>query len=297
MEIRKSLNILYSSVLLLGLATSCAQKPEESLVTSGGGASSGGASKWGSLPLQLKVSNSFSTQEYDSIVDMAGEWYAATDNQLEFFDVDTSLTSNIMYADTNDYNDSVLGVYKLSVWPADFPETALAVTQIFGIRKNVGTASEYIQITHADILINEEDFVFSTDENDYSAYDFPTVMLHEMGHFLGLSHQSFTVESVMQPSVSKIDVKRSASEVDSQNIMYTYGLATSLSSAIHPEEGGVVIRPGFSAAGANPSSTNVRILVELRADGNCHHVVDGVTKHVHKVDLKSKSREVHELNI
>ena len=108
------------------------------------------------------------------------------------------------------YYDSEMGIYKSTNWFSNVSNQALAVTQFYGIRRNVGSATEYIELTHADIILNYRDYTFSMDSSSNSNYDLPSVLLHELGHFIGLSHQSdFLVSSVMQPYLSIFDVNRS----------------------------------------------------------------------------------------
>ena len=91
--------------------------------------------------------------------------------------------------------DNTMAIYKASTWNQELPRTALAVTQIFGIRHNNGTPSEYVQIIEADVLINWSYQFYPT---VVSGYDLYSVALHELGHFLGLGHvYDYNLDSVM----------------------------------------------------------------------------------------------------
>ena len=141
-------------------------------------------SRWSSqsvFPAQIKYGNSFDATEITAIENSANSWSSSVDNQITFFDVQPSNIENKNNLDL--YDDSELGIYKLTQWPTELPQTALAVTQIFGSSMK-STSGDYIKIDHADILINYDSFSFSTD--DSWGYDLETVILHEMGHFLGL---------------------------------------------------------------------------------------------------------------
>jgi len=172
--------------------------------------------------------------------------------------------------------DSVLGVYKTDTWPSDLPGSALAVTQIFGLRKNTGKPNEYVDIQHADILLNEDIHNFDT-ENSGPNYDLRTVILHEMGHFLGLQHKSLSSSrnsSVMYPSISSTESKKEPKAVDITDIREKYsiggasgGVQALMMKAIHE--------------GADDPGIPVKIRIELHSDGVCIHKMNDITTKRH----------------
>src|SRR5690606_30345981 len=85
--------------------------------------------------------------------------------------------------------DGTFGIYKTTNWPTSLPASALAVTQLFGRRYNIGSSSEFVSIEHADVLINFHLYPFDATNSGFG-YDLRTVVLHELGHFLGLTHKS-----------------------------------------------------------------------------------------------------------
>ncbi len=257
------------------------------LVSCGGVGQEGGTATFSStagnywstsvFPVDLKVGNTFASDEVTAIDDMAVEWSDAVENKMTFFQSVTS-TTNKEYTNTNNYNDGEQGVYQLNTWPSDFPTTALAVTQLFAIPNSNGG----YRITHADILINEEFYNFTTNPSDFGNYDFHTVVLHELGHFLGLGHESFSVDSVMQPSVSKLDANRVTTDADRGNIAALYGLSTNYTGFATLTAGG---NAPIIAASSVQSEGPVKIILQLMEDGECQHVLEGEVVHSHKLDV------------
>jgi predicted Zn-dependent protease len=207
--------------------SACAPQNEQAFHTSRSAASSNLVdSRWKSsaFPLQLSISTNFDNDETSAIQDMASQWSASINNEMQFFDT-TNSTTEKNTTNINAYQDSVLGVYKLNAWPSEFPETALAVTQIFGNKRNYGRSNEYIEISHADIMVNYENFSFSTDYG--YGYDLQTVVLHELGHFLGLYHESGSAEdSIMYPTISRFRANREPKNLDVDNIEGKYSLGS-----------------------------------------------------------------------
>ncbi len=247
------------------------------------------------LPIKLKIASDYAAgEEFTAISDSAAEWTTAVESKLQFFTMAGS-TPNKEYANLADYNDGEMGVYKLNVWSDELPGTALAVTQLFGFQNAAGG----VVISHADILMNEETYTFSTDADDSFNYDFETVMLHELGHFIGLSHSSFSESSVMIPSISLTDSNRVSTSIDRANIAYNYELETSYSNALTSANSTVAIHSSIESEEEDPTGINqghmekneigqVRILIHLMASGECIHEVNGKVVGSHKVDLHSK---------
>lgn len=221
--------MLTTLIFVLG---ACAPQNEEAFLTTRSAASSENMpSRWpaNAFPIQLNISDAFSPDEADAVKDMANQWSLSTNNKINFFDT-TGNTTEKGNVNINSYNDGQMAIYKLTTWPTEFPASALAVTQVFGTKINVGSSSAYIKIEHADIMINYEGFDFSTDYG--FGYDFQTVVLHEMGHFLGLYHDNTSsVESIMFPSISRFRDNRSPKERDTINIETLYGVNSSVTAA------------------------------------------------------------------
>ncbi len=225
---------------------------------------------------------------------MFDQWNDATSAQ-NFFDIPAAATSNLNYSDLTDYRDSEMGIYKSHSWFSNVQSSVLAVTQYYGYRKNTGTSSEYIEMSHADIIMNYKDYNFNTTASSTVAYDFHSVVLHELGHFLGLGHtSSYSVNSVMLPSLSISSSKREVSAYDKASIVELYGGSSAL---IAQNSALSVSRSAASVATTKvlPESARqisddgeIHGLIELRADGKCTHFINGKAIDQHQVALHKR---------
>lgn len=126
---------------------------------------------------------------------------------------------------SNPKKDGINGIYFLNQWESDK-------------KSEQGRTSVYWaadQIMEADIRINAEDFSFyDLDKNDiiyssntvraYSgsdAYSFEALVLHELGHFLGLKHTD-AKGSVMVTHLRAFEDRTQVSEVDSASVQCAY---------------------------------------------------------------------------
>lgn len=77
-------------------------------------------------------------------------------------------------------------------------------------------------ITNADIIFNDQYYTFSYGNPVLvNEIDFESSLLHELGHFLGMSHVQ-EKESIMYPSLNKGQIKRNISEKDKERIQNRY---------------------------------------------------------------------------
>ena len=283
---------------LISLLTGCTPSAE---VISGSSSSGKAINQeapfiWGNkaFPKTIHISSSFSAAEVTSMREMATAWKTAVAGQKTFFAIGTSGNNNYNINDT----DGILGIYKATTWPADVSDDALAITQLFGRRYNLGDASEYVSIVEADILVNYKPgaygFKFDT-VDDGPDYDLRTIVLHEMGHFLGLQHiptydyrpdsenllgrEAYKATSVMYPSVSSIEQKRIPQTKDISALVNKYNISSGSTPAM-----------ATSAARYEPRNNdpgkNVKIVIELRASGECLHKENGAVIRRHQLNLK-----------
>lgn len=274
--------IFISYTLILGFG--CVGGAQKTIVLpastgSSSPSSSSSLAKWPSANQNttLKIANGlsgFTAGEETLIQTMANNWESAANNSNFFsFGNDTNIDSS----DLDDYyNDSDMGVYKSTLWfsPTEVSATALAVTQYFGYR-----SGDYLILTHADIIFNYSGtFTFSTtNPTPAGEFDLPSVAIHELGHFLGLGHNTTDTTSVMKSTVASgpSSYKRTLSSSDNTNIRTRYSLSG----------GGALESSNPNALTAEQGQT-VRGIVELNSDGTCNHRENGVLIHSHKVKVR-----------
>lgn len=230
---------------------------------------------------------------YNPIEQMYAQWNGATTAET-FYRIPAASTSNLSYSKLTDYRDSVMGVYKSHNWFSNVQSSVLAVTQYYGYRRNTGTSSEYIELSHADVIMNYRDYSFSTNASDTSTYDFHSVVLHELGHFLGLAHTtSYSIDSVMQPSLSITGSKRAITTYDKASIVELYGGSSALSatSGLSTANSAAAIATTIVLPKAVKQISNageIHGLIELRSDGECRHLINGKIVSVHYTNIKKK---------
>lgn len=266
-------------ILLLGFLSSCLAKQGTTKISTGGSGpiAPGTPIRWSAAtlaaPLDLKTSDSF-TNDF-APADLDGNGLHPIDQMGKlwndshahtFLKVPSDPVANLAYADVSSFRDGEMGIYKSFTWFSNVSSSALAITQFFGFRRNVGTASEYVELQHADIILNYRDYNFSTDTSDDSAYDIHSVILHEQGHLIGLPHNwDWDQPSIMQPFLGITENKRSVTAADVTSVANLYYVGA-------PLTGG---SGGFAAYSPNPDEgAEVSGTFELRANGSCHHYIN-----------------------
>lgn len=275
------------SLTTLFLLASCQPKTVESDIASGA-INAGAPYIWAnsSFPRDLQISNSFSNAEVTNIRAMSAAWETAVEGKKDFF-TDTNRTPEVSAGGMNlDAlgDDGINAVYKIIHWPMDLSAGALAVTQLFGRRFNIGSSSEYVRIEHGDILINEHIYDFRTDDSGAgNTYDLRTVILHEMGHYLGLQHKYGN--TVMVPSVGTTTVNRAPTSIDAVDVASKYSIALSTGSGSQMVMGANARKTYAPIDGDR--GQQVKIMIELMADGECVHKENGAVVRRHSVDISN----------
>jgi hypothetical protein len=124
---------------------------------------------------------------------------------------------------------------------------------------------QYIELTHADIIANYRDYGsrFTMRNNPLIEFDLPTVMLHEMGHLLGLCHET-TKPSIMAPYYLTTQRSLQAYDADLMKDIYVDGAISAFST-----------KNANTNALSSPIGTEVRGVIELHEDGKCIHYLEG----------------------
>lgn len=286
--------LLFLPVLLSLVA--CTPTKTES-VSGGGIANPNAPHIWGdkTFPKTVYLSDDFTPDEITNIVGMSGAWSNAISTNatapVTFFNhpnypaagykVDN--ISNTM-GNSDELRDSIFAIYRTTNWPADLP-SALAVTQLFGTRYNIGKSDEYLSIIHADIMVNYDNHDFRTNSvliNNF--YDLQTVILHEMGHFIGLGHRGYPTpkaSTVMYPSINDEEEKRYPKSIDIVDVADKYDIALNTASP--------AIVGQKKVYQAKDAGTEVKMLIELYPDGECVHRENGVVIGRHPANVKLKN--------
>lgn len=275
-------------LLLLSQVTSCLTKQEGDLgIDESATELSNMPRRWDPAILPLTV---YIAQEYQddlqnySIVSgknlfeqMMEQWNLADSNHTFFNNTTDFTTANIDATSLNTYSsDTKIGIYKKTEdWFSNIGTGVLAVTSYIAENKKT-----YLKMYKADIIVNDASY-FSyryTTSTSSGKYDLPSIILHELGHLIGLNHTSSSaIPSVMQPEISTGDTKRTLHNYDITTIqsLYNNSSFSALSSS------GLAIES--SDEDSEPSF--VQGFIELHADGTCKHFVGGKLIDEHKADI------------
>ena len=272
---------MFRILLLITLLSSCVPTQNESLTT-GAQANPMAPSQWNkaSFPKQIHLSREFTEAEASELISAINNWN--TYGTFNFSTIsNTKVNDRSGVNNLNSLFDGEFGIYKAIDWHTQLPSTALAVTQIFGVRQNLGTPSEFIEIVEGDIIIN---WTFPYSPTNTNGYDLFTVTLHEVGHFLGLGHiTNYALQSVMYPSIGYSTFYLRPGTEDIRNIKNKYAIGAQAMAA----------RSMASAPARAPatkddvlnSGQGVKILLELHKDGSCRHYIDDQLTHQHQVQF------------
>lgn len=284
---RKSSPIISFTALILILASGC--KGSSTTTTQNLNAPAGSTciiGKWSDsyLPLTLKMSSEF-TGDYTNanlvaglnpLEQMAKVWNTGSTRTLITTPFSAAATTG--YTGVTSFRDSEIGIYKSYNWFTNVSSSALAITQFYGVVTSNAGLGQYIELTHADIVVNYRDYGsrFTMNNNPMFEFDLPTVVLHEMGHLLGLCHETKKV-SIMAPYY--LTTQRSLQQADSDLIKNIY-----VDNAISA----LTVKNANTNALTSPPGTEVSGIIELRANGECVHFVEGREVYSHHVDLKKR---------
>lgn len=227
------------------------------------------------FPLAMKFSTSYTEDEITQMRLMRQAW----EDQIPELTLFTNASDTIANKDNlnlNSFNDSEIGVYLTDPWFSDVTTNALAITQFFATTKTQN-GEQFLELFHADIMVNYQTYDFSID-NLVSTYDLQSVVLHEVGHLLGLAHNT-TSQSVMATSIAPNIQKRSPFAADTASLRNNYANYLPL------QAGQAAIIPAASISNQAPKFKDgevVRGIFHQMANGECHHYLNGELVHSHK---------------
>lgn len=278
----KNLLYLFTFTLLL---SGCKSKTTETQSALGAIKGSCLIGKWSDsrLPLTVKMSSDFTgdinpanmVAGLNPLEQMAKAWNTAAAPKT-LITVPFPIAATTGYADTSSYRDGEIGIYKSAQWFSNVQSQAIAITQYYGVVTSSAGLGQYVDLTHADIIINYRDYGpdLTMSLNPTYDYDLPTVVLHEMGHLVGLCHQSIQ-PSVMDPYY--YTTRRSLLQFDKDIIKDIY-------------IDGVIDSNNNTNALSMPPGTEIKGVIELHADGKCVHYMNGKKTFEHIIDKFKKKK-------
>lgn len=223
------------------------------------------------MPLNLKMSSEFSADYsgadlvagLNPLEQMAKVWNTGSTRTLVTTPFPVAGTTG--HSATSSFRDGEIGIYKSYTWFASVSSNALAITQFYGVVTSSPGLGQYIELTHADIIANYRDYGsrFTMRNNPLIEFDLPTVMLHEMGHLLGLCHET-TRPSIMAPYYLTTQRSLQTYDADLMKDIYVDGAISAFST-----------KNANTNALSSPVGTEVRGVIELHEDGKCIHYLEG----------------------
>ncbi len=276
-------------LLILAFIASCVPGQKTTVASGGGAVNANAPSRWplNAFPKTVQISNNFTAGEITELLDANDSWDSAVSTNFFTNPAATNIANVVSnkahVADLDSLLDSEFGIYKATTWHPELPVSALAVTQLFGIRHGTGTASEYVEIVEADVLVN---FNFPFTPVHPAGYDLFSVTLHEMGHFLGLYHvYNSALDSVMFTTIGSGVAFTGPGSHDISTLRNRYQLSLTAGGAGATRQ--AVEAPSTPQDVLN-SGRGVRVIIELHADGQCVHREDGRELARHTVDLSRR---------
>lgn len=162
----------------------------------------------GHLPIHLNLHKSVPKEAYDAIDRAVAEYNLKVGGGQEVFRIDERGKDG----ELDPEKDGVSMIYWFDTWDPNKP-TEQARTTIYW----TGT-----EIFEADMRINAHNFTFNYGtETSFGDVDLDSLVLHELGHALGLAHNP-THGSVMNITLDNGQVRRKLGDVDMTSLKCEY---------------------------------------------------------------------------
>lgn len=204
----KSIFVAIASFVLLFFIQACAPKPQEEC----GFVQNvyGERISWkGQLPIVMKIHESVPPSFHESVVLAAEAWNKSYGKKLIVVDRDNVVTGPIV-----SMKDTQNVIYFYPTWEAN-KTTEQARTSVYWL----GDA-----IKEADIRINAKDFQFydlAQNNKAPSKINLQALVIHEMGHVLGLKHKD-TESSVMATYLASQSDRVQIAQTDKKSLTCEY---------------------------------------------------------------------------
>lgn len=274
-------NLAFLSLVSLLVSCVAAEAPKVEI----GGFNRNAPMMWnGGFPKEIRISEDFTEDQRQVIADMALAWNDSVSNKMTFYRVGSTLpkTSTSQSYTTQNDMDETFGIYLLNNMPKETSGQTIAVTLLKLKTQNYGKPNEYNQIFYTDIYVNNRDYEFrnSTVRGvSYNDFDLNTVMVHELGHALGLGHKVSGTNSIMIPAINESAGMKEPTNIDVSDISYKYGIPqTGISGGAAAM---AIQRPNY-VPDNKEDTPFVKYIIELRKDGECIHSVNGKVVERHK---------------
>ncbi len=251
------------------------------------------------LGLNMKISDYFSdnlestkgNRPYNLFEQMMIAWNESSP-KYTFFNIpdfpsnaNDHATPNLQYSNVKNYKDNVMGIYAHETWFNYVgSESTIAVTLFFFNRKNIGTTNEYKEYTHADILFNYRDHKFTFNKSGPAYLNITSVLLHELGHVIGLDHppKGNIEETIMSEDFQKFlstSPKQTLSPYDINSVLQHYDdNPLQITTSSQQQRSFIQKKEGFG-------------IIQLQNNGDCLYYENGKLMHKHSVDLNPHKKK------
>lgn len=174
---------------------------------------------WVRMPVRFYVDDTLSDEQYYGIQAAMDVWNAQFDSKVfELIGMTTQLPQPILTKDGKVIADGYNGIYIVA--DEYFTNTAQKDEQA---RTSLSFRGDYI--FEADILIDGSENFYIGDEQKTASeglLEFKSLMIHELGHVLGLEHIEGPGNPVMQSKLRYGEVRHELSDADFESLACEY---------------------------------------------------------------------------